>query len=66
MSNEILHSSEEAVFNEWLEKQKKVGLEDIKLYPTNISTASKEAFYGELNAMNHAVQNDRFEIVKDL
>jgi hypothetical protein len=66
MSIEKAHKSEEAVFNDWLEQEKAAGLVDIKLYPNNTSTASKEAFYSELNAMNHAVNSGRFEIVKDL
>lgn len=58
--------SEESVFNAWLSSEKEKGLVDIKLYPNNISTASRESFYGELNAMNHAFAAGRFEEIKDL
>lgn len=58
--------SEEAVFNNWLSSQKKKGLVDLKLYPETTSTASKEAFYSELNAMNHAFASGRFEKISDL
>lgn len=58
--------SEEAKFNSWLSSEKKKGLVDIKLYPNNTSTASKESFYAELNAMNTAFQNGRYEEIKYL
>lgn len=59
-------ASEEAKFNAWLSSEKEKGLVDIKLYPNNISTASRESFYGELNAMNDAFQKGRYEEVKYL
>ncbi len=58
--------SEETTFKTWLEQEKENGLVDLKLYPDNTSTASKESFYAELNAMNHAVEQSRFEEVKEL
>lgn len=66
MENRVTIASEEAVFNEWLANQKVNGLVDLKLYPESTSTASKEGFYAELNAMNHAFSAGRFEEVKDL
>lgn len=66
MENRVTVISEEAAFNSWLDDQKANGLVDLKLYPETTSTASKESFYAELNAMNHAFASGRFEEVKDL
>lgn len=66
METKATVASEEAKFNAWLSSEKANGLVDIKLYPNNISTASRESFYGELNAMNHAFTSGRFEEIRDL
>lgn len=58
--------SEEAKFNTWLSSEKEKGLVDIKLYPSNISIASRESFYAELNAMNDSFQRGRCEEIKYL
>jgi dihydroorotase len=58
--------TEEETFKQWLEAEKEKGLADIKLYPNNPATASKEDIYAELNAMNHAIEQGRYELVKDL
>lgn len=58
--------SEETKFNTWLSSEKAKGLVDIKLYPNNTSTASKESFYAELNAMSDAFQKGRCEEIKYL
>ena len=58
--------SEEVVFNEWLKSEKEKGLVDFKVYPSNTATASREAVFGELNAMNSALEKGRFERITNL
>lgn len=66
MKKATQHVSQEAVFNKWLSTEIKNGLVDFKLYPSNIDRASRESFYGELNAMNDAFEAGRFEKITDL
>lgn len=45
----------QAEFLEWYRQEKAKGLVDIKFYPGDTSEASTEAFFSEINAMNHAI-----------
>lgn len=52
--------SEKSIFNEYIESEKQKGLVDLKISSSNNCTVSKEAIYGELNAMNKAFKQGRY------
>ena len=58
--------TEKQKFEAWVEREKENGLIDIKLYPEVTKTASTEDLYAELNDMNYARENNRFEKIYDI
>lgn len=58
--------SEQIAFLKWLDSEKEKGLIDLKIYPVSTETATKEAYYAELNDINRAIETKRFTKILDL
>lgn len=58
--------SEESIFNAYIESEKQNGIIDLKLCSADNSIASKEDIYAELNAMNKAFAQGRYNEITDL
>ena len=57
--------TEEKIFVDWFNKEKEQGLVDLKLYPGDLSQASKEGLFQEANNIVRAVNSDRCIIVAE-